>query len=118
MQIQKLGLEIRKIGNVQNLYSDVDMVLRNANVPSQGINLTVQQQTVAHSLQKMLNTERHCDVCTIRTCAELCQICISSERMKVYSAMHCVNWSDMLADFRQLLIAMILDDFRCVLCPS
>lgn len=118
MQIQKFGLEIRKIGNTQNLYSDVDLILRKYEVPVTGINMTVQQQATAHALQHMLQVDRWCDVCAIKECAKLCQICISDERMAVYSTQHCIHWNNMLPEFRQLLVAMILDDFRCVLCPS
>ena len=118
MQIQKLGLEIRKIGSLNNLYKDVDVVLSNYSIKSGEINANVQINAVAHSLQKMLKTESYFSVCCIRDCASLCQIYISAERMKVYQTQHCVNWSEMTNDFRQMLIAMVLDDFRCVLNPS
>jgi hypothetical protein len=32
-------------------------------------------------------------------------------------AAHCIEWSEMLPDYRQMLVAMVLDDFRTVLCP-
>jgi hypothetical protein len=118
MQIQKFGLEIRKIGNLDNLYSDVDLVLKNNNIPNNGINITVQQQSTAHALQHMLSVDRWCDICAIQECAKLCQICISEERMLVYHSQHCIHWNKMLPEFRQLLVAMILDDFRCVLNPA
>ena len=118
MQIQKLGLEIRKLGSLNNLYKDVDMVLSNYGIKAGEINANVQINAVAHSLQKMLKTERHFSVCCIRDCASLCQICISAERMKVYQAQHCVNWDEMTNEFRQMIVAMVLDDFRCVLNPS
>lgn len=118
MQIQKLGLEIRKLGNLNNLYKDVDMVLSNYNVPVNGINATIQAATVAHSLQKMLQTQNYFDICCVRNCAELCQICIDKERMKVYQSIHCINWNEMLPDYRQMIVAMVLDDFRSVLNPQ
>jgi hypothetical protein len=118
MQLQKLGLEIRKLGSIKNLYSDVDMVLRNYNVPTNGINTGVQAATVAHSLQKMLQVENYFSVCTIKNCSELCQVCIAKERMQVYQSIHCMNWNDMLPDYRQMIVAMVLDDFRSVLCPQ
>jgi hypothetical protein len=117
MQIQRLGLEIRKIGNVQNLYNDVDLILDNYNVPPGCINKNVQVATVAHALQKMLKTERYFDVCTVRRCSELCQVCIARERMQVYESIHCLHWDEMLPDYRQMIVAMVLDDFRDVLCP-
>ncbi|MBK7360675.1 MAG: hypothetical protein WAT16_08820 [Saprospiraceae bacterium] len=94
------------------------MVLSNYGIKSGEINANVQVNAVAHSLQKMLKTEMHFSVCCIRDCAALCQICISSERMKVYQTQHCINWSEMTNEFRQILVAMVLDDFRCVLNPS
>lgn len=118
MQLQKLGLEIRKIGNLNNLYNDVDLVLSNYKVPEQSVNRPIQAATVAHSLQKMLKTESHFSVCTIEKCAAICQICIAKERMQVYNAIHCVNWNEMLPDYRQLIVAMVLDDFRSVLNPG
>lgn len=118
MQLQKLGLEIRKIGNLNNLYNDVDLVLSNYKAPEQSVNRPIQAATVAHSLQKMLKTESHFSVCTIEKCAALCQICIAKERMQVYNAIHCVNWNEMLPDYRQLIVAMVLDDFRSVLNPG
>lgn len=117
MQIQKLGLEIRKLGSLQTLYKDVDMVLSNYKVPETGVNSTIQAATVAHSLQKMLQTDRHFSVCCISDCAKLCQICIDADRMKVYNAIHCISWNEMLPDYRQMIVAMILDDFRSVLNP-
>lgn len=38
--------------------------------------------------------------------------------MKVYQTQHCIDWSEMTNEFRQMLVAMVLDDFRCVLNPS
>ena len=105
-------------GNVKNLYNDVDMVLRNNSVQPGAINANVQVATVAHALQKMLKTQRYFDVCTIDKCAELCQVCIPKERMLVYRTVHCVDWNEMLPDYRQLVVAMVLDDFRMVLCPK
>jgi len=118
MQIQKLGLEIRKLGSLHNLYKDVDMVLSNYKVPANGINRTIQAAATAHSLQKMLKTESHFSVCCITDCAKLCQICIDSERMIVYNSIHCVHWNEMLPDFRQMIVAMVLDDFRGILNPQ
>lgn len=115
MRLAKLGIELRKIGDTKHLYEDVDMVLSTFDVPHKSINATVQIQTCAHSLQKMMRTEKHFDVCTIRNCADLCQICIPQERMDVYHAIHCMDWKEMVPDYRKLIVAMVLDDFREVL---
>ena len=113
MQLQTFGIEIRKIGDVNSLYKEVDSVLR-ANEIGKEISPIVAMQTVAHALHKMLKVESFFSICIIENCAKVCQICIPKERMQVYSAIHCVNWNEMLPDYRQLVIAMILDDFRCV----
>lgn len=115
MKLKSLGLEIRKIGNIKDLYNDVDMTLNRFDVESKSINTSVQVQTVAHSLQKMLKVGRHFNVCDIRACSELCQVSISSERMNVYRAIHCMDWAEMTDDYRRLIVAMVLDDFREVL---
>lgn len=113
-----LGIELRKKNNVQHLYADVDLILKQNNVGRQSVGLSVQQQTVAHALQRMMSVDRHFSVCTIDNCSKLCQICIPIERQRVYDAAHCVNWNEMLPEYRTLLTAMILDDFRSILNPS
>lgn len=112
------GLEIRKIGNVTNLYRDVDTLLKNNSIKSGEVPTDVKRSTVAHALHKMFKPEGYCDICEIKSCASLCGLFISSERMEVYSTMHCVKWADMLPDYRQQVMAMILDDFRLVLNPD
>lgn len=114
--MQTFGIEIRKVGDTKNLYRDVDLVLSRYGMSEQEVSDIAKIQTVAHALQNMMKVERHFSVCTIDRCAEVCQVCISTERKRIYSAAHCLNWSDMLPDYRQMLVAMILDDFRTVLC--
>ncbi len=118
MQLQKFGLEIRKIGSLQNLYKDVDNVLANYKIPPNSINTGVQSLTVAHSLQKMMNVDSHISVCTIKDCAILCGLVIPKERMLVYSAVHCMHWNEMTPEYRQVITSMILDDFRSILDPG
>lgn len=115
--MQKFGIEIRKVGDTKNLYKDVDMILSKNGIEQNTVSDAMIAQTTAHALQKMLKADSHFSVCTIRDCAKLCSICIPQERQNVYSAAHCISWSDMLPDYRQLLVAMVLDDFRVVLCP-
>lgn len=116
--MQKFGFEIRKIGNVEKLYEDVNVTLGKYNIPNGSISRDVQTQTVAHSLQKMFKPSSHFSVCCIRSNAELCCIIIPSERMNVYSSIHCMDWNDMLPDFRMMITAMVLDDFRGILNPE
>ena len=116
--IRKFGFEIRKIGNLKSLYSDVDAVLSKYDIEKGGISTFVQSNALAHALHKMLRTESHFSVCTIRDCANMCQICISEERMQVYCAAHCIHWLEMTDDFKKILIAMVFDDFRPILNPD
>jgi len=95
MQIQKFGLELRKIGSVENLYKDVDIVLNSYGIKSGEITRTVQVQSVAHALQKMMNVKSYFCICTIDTCSELCQINISKERRLIYRNAHCMHWNEM-----------------------
>lgn len=116
--MRKFGIEIRKIGDINNLYEDVDSVLRKADLQVGEINKDIQKQAVAHSLQKMMKPSGHLNICCIKDCINLCGIFISSERLSLYSTQHCINWTDMLPEFRMTITAMILDDFRCVLNPE
>lgn len=118
MKIERLGIELRKIGSINSLYQEVDLVLQKYNILNNSISIDVQVQAVAHSLQKMLKTENHFSICTVRDCAKLSQLCIPYERMNIYEAIHCVSWNEMLPEFRQMIVAMILDDFRAVLNPN
>ena len=85
---------------------------------STSVNSQVQSATIAHSLQRMLKTERYFDVCTVRNCASVAQISIPAERMAIYQSIHCMSWSEMLPDYRQAIVAMVLDDFRSILNPN
>lgn len=110
-----LGLELRKIDNTKRFYREIDQILSQNDIPTDGgVSKGVQIEAIAHSLQKMLDVNRHFDVCTIRTCAEIADIVISKERMDIYSSIHCMNWNQMLPDFRKRIVAMVMDDFRSV----
>lgn len=116
--MQKFGIEIRKVGSTKNLYNDIDMILAKNGMGQKLVSDDMIAQTTAHALQKMLKSDSHFSVCTVKECAKLCSICIPQERQNIYSAAHCISWSEMLPDYRQLLVAMVLDDFRVVLCPE
>lgn len=115
--MKAFGLEIRKMSNVA-LFQDVDSILETYHIPKDGVNVGVQTLACAHALDKMLNQSSHLSVCTIRDCAEMCNIRISKERMQIYSAAHCMNWNSMLPEYSKMLMAMVLDDFRDVLNPK
>ena len=114
--MNKFGIEIRKSGTIGAIYEDVDRVLSTLRIGPGEINYGLQQQGVAHSLQKMFK-EHYFSVCTIDACAKLAGIHISGERRDLYQSVHCLNWGDMEPDFRTRLIALVLDDFRCILNP-
>jgi hypothetical protein len=79
----------------------------------------VQQQSVAHALHHMMSNKgyggSHFSVCTVEKCARLCGVVIPGDRLRVYNSAHGIDWSDMTPEFRQMLCAMVLDDFREVL---
>lgn len=115
MAIQKFGLEIRKTGNIDNLYKDVDAFLAKYKIPDKSVTGDLQRDAVGHALQKMFDSSRYLDVCTVKQCAEMCKIIIPKERMNIYQSNHCIHWNEMTEKFRNTVIAMILDDFRPVL---
>ena len=112
------GIEIRKVGSAKSLYEDVDRVLKNYNIPKGSVSQDLQVSTVAHSLHKMIQVESYFNICTVDHCVKICQIIIPAERYKVYHAIHCMHWNEMLPDYRQTIVAMILDDFRTILNPD
>lgn len=116
--MQALGIEIRKANNIHNLYRDVDAVLGKQSLTYKPVSDDMKVQTTAHALNKMLKPDKWLDICCIKECAVLCGIVIPSERIEVYHPLHCIRWSEMLPEFRTKVIAMVLDDFRCVLMPS
>lgn len=103
------NFEIRKRDNVHNLYSDVDLILKNV--------VDIERQTVAYALQKMIKPGSYFDICTIKNCADVCKVVIPQERLNIYSAIHCIHWSEMTKEYCQTIIAFILDDFREILNP-
>lgn len=109
------GLELRKADSVQGLYEGVDATLKKHEMLSGGVSGKVQVNTVAHALQKMFKADSHFSVCTVQRCAKVCQVLISSERMDIYDAAHCISWNEMTEDYRAMITAMVLDDFREVL---
>lgn len=109
--MRAFGLELRKTGNVNELYKDVDLILASSSLRE------VQKMSIAHALQRMLRVDNFFSVCTIDACMDVCQIPIPRERYAIYRAAHCIHWNEMLPDFKQQLIAMVLDDFRQVLNP-
>jgi len=109
------GIEIRKKGQLNNIYRDVNSILKKYDIPDKSINKLLIKNGVAHSLQHMICVQSFFDICTINKCSELSQIRPSFERHALYSSQHCVHWNEMLPEFKEQLIAMVLDDFREVI---
>lgn len=118
--MKTFGIEIRKAGSTKGLFEDVDKVLGKFGMQRGGQDVSdeAKMATVAHSLQKMLQVDNFFSVCTIDACRKVCQICIPAERYAIYSAAHCIRWDEMMPDYRTMLVAMVLDDFRTALCPE
>lgn len=116
--MKAFGIEIRRTGQINDLYSDVDACLNKFNIETKQVSKEVQTLSIAHSLQKMISVQNYFCVCTVKTCSEISQIQISKERMDIYQSQHCVHYSEMTPEFRQVLIAMVLDDFRPILNPT
>lgn len=110
--MKNFDLEIRKAGSFPALFENVDQVLAKHGMVSGQVSIKAAIQTVEHSLNHMLKNMSYFCVTTIRSCAESAAIHISSPRMAIYSAAHCVRWGDMTADYKEMLIAMVMDDFR------
>jgi len=104
------GLELVRKGSAADLFKHVDRVLEGT--PKGGLPSGMDRATVAHALQRMLKSDHWMDVCTVRDCEKFTSNPIPPERMHVYKTTHCVHWRDMEPDFRQKLVAMLLDDFR------
>lgn len=111
------GLELRRKNNITNLFSDVKDVLKKAGIEGGVVPAHFQSASVAHSLQNMLNGN-YFDICTVNNCAEMIGLVIPKERLNVYQTQHCVHWSEMLPEYRQALVAMVLDDFSSILNPE
>ena len=111
------GLELRRRDNLNNLYEDADRVLEKVGVHGSKISEDIQRLALATSIQKMIQGN-YFDICTVRKCCELSGIQIPIERFRVYDTQHCVNWSEMLPEFKQTIVAMLLDDFRHILNPQ
>lgn len=113
--MKALGLEIRKRDTVQGVFEDVQRVLERYGIPEEGISRAVQVKTTAHALNRMLQPGRWMDVTTIDRAAEVCGFAIPAERRRVYGAIHCVHWNEMESEYRTMIIAMVLDDFKLIL---
>lgn len=116
--MKAFGLELRKVGSVAGLYSEIDTVLKKHGVQDCSVGKKVATMAVAHALHKMMDAKKWFDVCAIDSCISICQIVIPRERYNIYRSAHCLYWDEMLPDYREALIAMVLDDFRSILNPA
>lgn len=111
------NLEIRKNGDFRSIFKDVDSILAKHGMVSGQTSIKVAKEAVAHSLQNMLK-RNYFDVCTINNCSEASLIKISSARRAIYHTAHCIHWGDMTLDYKEQLIAMVMDDFRTLFEPQ
>ena len=103
------GLEIRKLNKV-NLFADVDKVLSS--------DYNVEKEAIIHSLQKMMKSDSHFSICTIDQCSKIHNIDIPEKTYNILHAIHCVRWREMTEEFRQYVVAIILNIFKPVLCDE
>ena len=115
--MQRFGIEIREASTMPSLYREVDCVLARNKVSDMHVGDDVKVQAVAHALQKMISSDRHFDIICVRNCAEITSVVIPKSRMDIYRSAHCMQYDQMTPQYRELLVAMILDDFRAVLNP-
>lgn len=116
--MKAFGLELRRANTIANLYEEVDATLARAGMADGCVSESMSRDTIAHALQDMISRSRHFSVCTIDTCANVWGLVIPKERVNIYRAAHCIDYADMTEEYRRRLIAMVLDDFRCVLNPE
>ena len=117
MILQKFGIEIRKLDSVQDLYRDVDRTLRAAEIRAGEVSVQMKVHTTAHALQKLFQ-QSYFSSYDVKKIAELSGLIISVERVRMYEAVGTLNYNEMTPEYRQILIAMVLDDFRSVLNPA
>lgn len=110
-----MKLEILKPQMRSQLYQQVDSILSTFTMEPKGMSYQAQSAAVAHCLQKMFQVKGHFSVCIVEACANMCQVMISKDRKDLYNSIHCLHWHEMTEDFRNLVTAMVLDDFREVL---
>ena len=113
--MKMLGLDIRKSSNVKTLYETVDLKLAQIGCSNGESSANIKIQTVQHKLTDMFKASKHFNICAIKDLQEITNVHISSERNQIYRAAHCISWSDMTPEYRDSIIAMVLDDFRDVL---
>jgi len=110
MILKSMGLELRRINDISVTYEQVDKILESFKDP--------ERQTLAHGLQDMLQPDNSPSVCFIREAQKLCNIVIPEKHMEIYSMVHCMKWNKMTDEYRNFVVALILNDFRSILMPE
>lgn len=114
----KFAMDIRNPNAIVDLYEKVDKALAAFGVSSGGISDEAQAQTVAHSLHRLINENEYFADEVVYKCAKMANIVISQERENIYKSVRYIYWNQMDPKYRQLLVGMILDDFRSILLPK
>ena|ERR1700749_2454565 len=115
---KKFAVEIRKTEAVEDLFKQVDLVLKNHNILPESTSESAENLTVAHVLHRMIHDGDHFFIQTIQRCATICHITISADRILIYKSIDCMQWGAMTPEYRKVIVAMVLDDFREVLNPK
>lgn len=114
MAQKNFAIEVRKTDAIDKLFDEVDSILKINGVLPESTSEQVQNMSVAHSLHRMINEFNYFMYDLVQRCAATCHLTISAEREKIYKSAHCMDWNAMTPEYRKVLVAMLLDDFRTV----
>ncbi len=115
MILKYFNFQIQKsIVERKSLYDEVDNLLDRYGITKNSIPPEVKITALVGSLKKLFN-KKYFDICMLKECLMLFDLKITDERMNIYRTQHCIDWGEMEEDFKNIMIAMILDDFRQVL---
>ena len=104
-------LNFTKDEEVKFLYDHVDDLLVKFMISKNNVTPQIKIDGVLNALRNLFK-KGFFDICVVKDCAELLKLKIPETRLLLYRTQHCIHWKDMEPQFRDALIAMILDDFR------
>ena len=104
-------LNFTKDEEVKFLYDHVDDLLVKFMISKNNVTPQIKIDGVLNALRNLCK-RGFFDIGVVKDCAELLKINIPETRLLLYRTQHCIHWKDMEPQFKDALIAMILDDFR------
>ena len=104
---------IRKVGDLSNIQNDIDNALKRLSIKSGETTINASKIAAKHLFFSLLKN-RYFDVYSVKSICKVALINISSPRLAIYEAMHCINWGDMEKNFKEELLVMLFDDFRSI----